>query len=342
MLFFIITVLSIALLLYVLLAGADFGAGILELFSSKKDFERLKNLTYKAIGPIWEVNHIWIILVIVIFFMGFPKIYAVFSTVLHIPLLIMLLGIIFRGTAFTFRHYDAIKDNSQRVYTRIFTISSFITPLFLGICAGAIASGRIDNQAPDFYGRFIAGWLNGFSFSVGIFTISICAYLAAVYMIGESEESDLRKRFINRARNANIATVLGGGLVLLLAWTQGMELFARFFNMVSIACFIIATLALPLLWRGLSRKKVWLPRFIAVFQVSAILLAWGAAQFPYIILLQNEDHLSFYNAAAPHSTLRSLTIALIVGVVVIIPMLAYLFRSFNKIGFSEQVDEELS
>ncbi len=336
MLIFIIIVLGISLLLYLILGGADFGAGILELFSSKKDFGRLKNLTYQALGPIWEANHIWIILVIVIFFTGFPKIYSVFSTVLHIPLLLMLFGIIARGTAFTFRHYDAIIDKSQKIYTRVFAYSSFFTPFFLGVCAGAVASGKINLEGQSFYDVFVAGWFNLFSFSVGLFTAAICAFLAAVYMIGEADDDYLRGRFVRRARNANIATVLSGFLVLVIAKVDKLELYDSFFNWISLMLFILATIALPFLWFFLRHKRRWLSRLVAAFQVSAIIIAWMSAQFPNIILLVNGDHMTFYNTAAPESTLKALTFALIAGVLIIFPLLAYLFKSFNKIELGKK------
>lgn len=337
MLYFIIIVLGIALLLYMLLGGADFGAGILELFSSKKDFGRLKNITYQAMGPIWEANHVWIILVIVIFFMGFPKIYAVFSTALHIPLLLMLLGIIARGTAFTFRHYDAIKDErSQEIYTRVFAYSSFFTPLFLGISGGAVASGEIMLNADNFYDGFIAGWLNVFSVSVGLFTTAICAFLAAIYMIGEAEEEDIRSRFIRRARNTNILTVITGAMVFISAGWDNVNFVQRFINPLSLVFFGISTILLPFLWRSLQHRKVWQPRMIAGFQVSAIILAWVAGQYPDVVLLADGEHLNFYNTQAPESTLKSLTVALIVGVLVIIPFLAYLFYTFNKLRMGKR------
>jgi cytochrome d ubiquinol oxidase subunit II len=336
MLLFIILVLGVSLLLYLLMAGADFGAGVLELFSSKKDFGKLRNLTYQAIGPIWEANHIWIILVIVIFFMGFPRIYSVFSTVLHIPILLMLVGIIARGTAFTFRHYDAVKDHTQEWYTKVFAYSSFFTPFFLGICAGAVASGKIDTEAPDFYGRFMAGWLNPFSFAVGLFTVAIVTYLAAVYMIGEAQDENLRGRFVRRARNANIFTIISGGIVFIIAAIDDLEFFHSFFNAFSILCFLASTIALPFLWVFLRFRRRWLSRIVSAFQVTAILLAWEAAQFPNIILLKNGGHLTFYNTAAPEATLRSLTVALVAGVLIIIPLLVFLFKSFQKIELVEK------
>lgn len=116
----IIVVLGIAFVFYTLLGGADFGAGIIEVFTGKKGEKAIS----KAIAPVWEANHVWLILVIVIIFMGFPRVYTVLSTALHIPLFIMLLGIIFRGTAFTFRYYDVDKDHTHN-YQFLYSISFF-------------------------------------------------------------------------------------------------------------------------------------------------------------------------------------------------------------------------
>src|SRR5579872_2977949 len=146
MVYVVIAYLWTAILLYLLLGGADFGAGIIELFTSDNNKNKTSVKMSRTIGPIWEANHMWLIIVIVILFTGFPEIYSVVSTYLHIPLLMMLMGIIARGTAFAFRHYDAVEDNMQKVYSKIFRYSSFITPLFLGIIAASAVSGTINPQ----------------------------------------------------------------------------------------------------------------------------------------------------------------------------------------------------
>ena len=102
MLNIVIIYLWMAILLYLLLGGADFGAGIIELFTSQKNERVTRRTMYRAIGPIWEANHMWLIITIVILFVGFPRIYTTMSIHLHIPLAVMLIGIIARGTAFTF------------------------------------------------------------------------------------------------------------------------------------------------------------------------------------------------------------------------------------------------
>ncbi len=115
MIYFVILCLFIGIATYLLLGGADYGAGVLELFTAPKKREYHQNLTYKAIGPVWEANHVWLILVLVIVFVGFPTLHAQVMTHLHIPLTILLVGIILRGTAFVFKHYDAVHVGSQRL-----------------------------------------------------------------------------------------------------------------------------------------------------------------------------------------------------------------------------------
>ena len=93
----VIAFLFLSVILYILLGGADFGAGIVELFTGKKARNRTQNLMYESIAPVWEANHMWLIIAIVVVFVGFPDIYEVLSVYLHIPLVLMLLGIIARA-----------------------------------------------------------------------------------------------------------------------------------------------------------------------------------------------------------------------------------------------------
>ena len=103
-----------AAILYATTAGADFGGGVWDLLASGSRKKRQRSLIERAITPVWEVNHIWMILMVVILFSGFPVAYSAISTALHIPLTLMLLGIVARGTAFTFRAYDRNTDDVQQ------------------------------------------------------------------------------------------------------------------------------------------------------------------------------------------------------------------------------------
>ena len=331
MLYVVVSFLWVALWFYLLFGGADFGAGILELFTRKHNKDRTRRTMYQAIGPIWEANHMWLIIAIVILFVGFPVIYSTMSTALHIPLIIMLLGIIARGTAFAFRHYDAVLDDMQHLYSKIFTWSSLITPLFLGIIAGSTVSGKIEARPTDFLDGYILNWVDGFTIAVGFFTVSVCAFLAAVFLIGEATGEKDKRRFIAKAKTANIAAFICGTLVFAAAVYEHIPLASWIFgNWVGRISILFASLSLILLWYLLGKGKVKILPFLAGFQVTMILLSVTYVHFPKIVLLKGGGYLSLMEHHGEAKTMEALGWALLTGSLFILPALFYLLYSFRK------------
>jgi cytochrome bd ubiquinol oxidase subunit II len=336
MLYVVIVFLWVSLLLYLLLGGADFGAGIIELFTSQDNKAKTRKISYQAIGPIWEANHMWLIIAIVILFVGFPVIYSTMSVYLHIPLVIMLLGIIARGTAFAFRNYDAVVDNMQRVYNKIFVYSSFITPLFLGIIAGSTVSGQIDTHATTFISAYVLSWLSWFSVSIGFFTVSLCGFIAAIYLIGETNDITERKRFVRKAWQMNIAAVISGGIVFISAISDNIPLVQWVFgNPVGIAAVSAATLSLIVLWLMISKGRARTLRMLAGFQITMILLTVTYKHYPNIVTLKNGGYLSLIANKGADQAIDVLAIALLTGSIFILPALIYLIYSFQKRNVEE-------
>lgn len=330
----IIFFLGLAIVFYVLFGGADFGAGVLELISGKGDRETIAH----AIGPVWEANHVWLILVVVILFMGFPRIYSTMSLYLHIPLLIMLIGIVFRGTAFAFMHYDAIKGKSNNVYNWVFKASSIITPLFLGVVIGAVVLGQITTTPQTFFEGFVAPWLNLFSFSVGLFTLILFTFLAAVYLIGETTDDNKINSFTTIAKTLNACAVATGILIFSLAEINGLGLFSMYINsLFAVGMVAFASLSIPLLWWALKTERKFFSRVIGAGQVVSILLAWFWVQMPVVIRISGGvEDLTFYNSVAPDATLWQLFLALVVGSCIILPSLYYLMKVFKGEQFSSK------
>ncbi len=322
-----------ALLLYVLLGGADFGAGILEMFVNRKTRGQQKKIINKAMGPVWEVNHIWLIVAVVILFNAFPKAFSQISITFHIPLTLMLVGIIIRGCAFAFRNYDAYKDQSQKYYSLAFELSSVFTPFSLGLILGGILIGKIPSEADSFYAAFVAPWFNVFSFMLGIFTCCLVTYIASVYIIGETRKNVLRKQFVYRAKVAGIVTFIMGVFVIESALLYESELFAKFYSdLFSMSCVLLAAALFFPLWKLLNHPRPSIPRLLVGMQVSLIFLAWYELQFPFIIApsgLFGFEGLNLYQVAAPESTLKYLLIALVLGSALIFPAWLYLLKVFK-------------
>ena len=201
----------LALTAYVLLAGADFGGGVWDLFAWGPRRERQRAVIAHAIGPVWEANHVWLILVVVLLFTCFPPAFTRIVIALHIPLTLILVGIVLRGSAFIFRSYGGDDSGGQRRWGRVFAISSLVTPLLLGVAVGTIAAGRVHRPAGvSFHADFVAPWLTPFGASVGAFTLALFAFLAAVYLTNETGEVALREDFRRQA-------LASGAVVFLLA-----------------------------------------------------------------------------------------------------------------------------
>ncbi|WP_134089712.1 cytochrome d ubiquinol oxidase subunit II [Olivibacter sp. XZL3] len=331
MLYIVIAFLWTSIWLYLLLGGADFGAGIIELISKSEHKNKTRHTMYRVIGPIWEANHMWLIIAIVILFVGFPKIYTTMSIFIHIPLTAMLLGIIARGTAFVFRNYDAVEDRMQEVYNRIFVYSSAITPFFLGIIAASTVSRKIDVQATDFLSAYVYSWLNGFGIAVGLFTICICGFLAAIYIIGEVHSPADKQHFIGIAKKMIVAAFVAGGLVFIAAHYEHVPLldwiFGHWIGSLAIGA---ASISLIFLWISLNKSQAIFIRILAGFQTSMILLAATYIHFPKIILLKDGASLSLIEDAGSDKTIEALAWALLLGSIFILPALFYLIYSFEK------------
>jgi cytochrome d ubiquinol oxidase subunit II len=332
-LYVVIAFLGVSLFLYCLLGGADFGAGVLELFLGRARRDAQRSIIEKAMGPVWEANHMWLVLMVVILFVGFPAVYARVSVNLHIPLTAMLLGVIARGTSFTFRHYDAVKaETSQRAYTAFFVFSSVWTPFFLGVTMGALVPGGLDSAPASFAAGYIDPWLRPFPLALGAFTVCLFTFLAAVYLVGESPAGALRRSFVRKALWGAAATVIAGAVVFAAAEADGVDLLAEFLaSHVALAAMLAATVMFPLLVLALTRDRIWTARLLAGAQVALVLAGWFRVQHPVLVNLPGEP-LTFFNAHAPEASLNQLAGALVVGSVLILPALAWLFRVFKKQG----------
>lgn len=319
-----------SLLLYVLFGGADYGAGILELLPTRRHREAQKKVINDAMGPVWEANHIWLILVVVILFMGFPAVFITLMTALHLPMVALLVGIVIRGCAFTFRHYDAIQEpRSQKVYTILFGLSSLWTSLWLGIIVASLNRGYINPQALNFYEAYIAPWWGLYPLLTGLFVVFIFAFLASIYLIGETKNVDLKKFFTRRARILNYLIIVSGGFVFAASANERSPLVTDFFNNhLTLVVMTLATLLFIALWFFIRKRQAFWTRIVAAGQVTLILLGWYLLNAPNA-LVTRQGPLSFYEAAAPPATLLQLVIALLVGSLFIFPSLIFLIKVFK-------------
>ena len=313
---------------YALLAGADFGGGVWDLFAFGPRQKQQRLAVQKAMGPVWEANHVWLIFVLVVLFTCFPRGYAALAIALFVPFHLALLGIMLRGASFVFRSYqsrqkDAAAETSA--WGIVFGVASIISPILLGIAFGVVTEGAIRVEQGDVKLLGFMPWLSPYCLANGLLALSACAYLAAVYLTNETQ-GDLREDFRQRAIFAGTTTAIFAGLVLLLAWLEARWFFHRLLSLRTIpvmlaglGCFAGSA------WSVFNRRYA-LSRVFAAGEIGLLVLGWGLAQYPYLVY----PDLPFDTIAAPVATLRFVVLSLPVGALLIIPSLLTLLRVFKS------------
>jgi cytochrome bd ubiquinol oxidase subunit II len=313
---------------YAILGGADYGAGIWYLWARGQEGHSQRQLISTAIGPIWEANHVWLILALTLLFSAFPPAFARMTTLLHIPMTLLMLGIVIRGSAFAFRSYDVRPSSLHRFWGILFGGSSVMTSMFLGIILGTLASANLVEPQGGFFEGFVRPWIQPFPLAVGVWTMTLFALLASIYLIYETSDPVLRRKFRTRALWTMVLSGLMAGVVYLLPHEDAPDIRQGLTHQLEgWMCVIVATASMTVTATGLWNNQFHLARYSAVVYVASIIWGWGFIQYPYLV----KPDLTIHNSASPSSTLVLLLIALTMGMILVFPSLLYLFRVFRKI-----------
>jgi cytochrome d ubiquinol oxidase subunit II len=323
----LLVVMLIAAALYTVLAGADFGAGIMEGLMGRKARERVD----VALAPVWEANHVWLVLLVVIAFVGFPRLYTLVSIHLHVPVLCALLGIVARGSAFTFRHYDPT-STFDRWYTGVFRAASLLTPLSLGLIVAATATDTIPRDLQgSFYAQYVAPWNTLFGWATGLFVCALFSFEGAALLAAEHVRDDAPLPYLRSARFAHFVTIGSGAIVVLIAFVQNLRWASELISSpLALTAMAFATILIFVVAYAFHAGRAWVLRLAMGAQACCVLVGFFAAQFPVLLRTTGEDF-TYLDLAAPPATVRGLLWAVGIGLVIIVPLLAYLIAVYKRV-----------
>ena len=326
-----LVVIVLSLLAYALLAGADFGGGVWDLFAGvggpaqdrPRRAEERRALISGSLGPVWEANHVWLIFVIVCLFSGFPGAFGTIATALELPLGLALIGIVLRGAAYVYRAYGGGAALPDRWWGRIFAGASVLTPFMLGVCGAALATGTLGPHSSP-----AEPFRSPFALMAGALAVVVTAFLAAVYLCHDAAQSPATRHLVadfrRRAMGAAVASGAIAAAMLPFLYRDAPVVAARFgersvpFAVVSALCGIAGLLVL---WQ----ERYVLARVTAAAAVVGVLGGWAAAQYPDLLVgVATADQA----AAAPES-MDALLIAMCLGMAVILPSFYLLLKVFN-------------
>lgn len=321
----IAAILWLALAAYAVLAGADFGGGVWDILARGPRAGDQRRAVADALGPVWEANHVWLIFLITGLFTAFPIAFGALATALYLPFTIALIGIMLRGAAFAFRSHAREAVGPLSPWGVIFGGASVVTPALLATTAAAVGGGFVVIRGARLESGYFAGWTTPFALALGLFALALCAYLAATYLMVETEDRPaLAADFRRRAAAAGLVSGGLGLLALLTAWLEAPRLFASLTGR-GLPLLLLALLNGPLALWAVLKTRPHIARVAVIAQMLLVLGAFAVGQWPYLV----PPGLTIEAAAAPEGTLTATLVVIAAGMALLIPSLWLLFRVFK-------------
>ena len=305
------------IMMYVVMDGFDLGIGILFPFiPGKVDRDVMMN----TVAPVWDGNETWLILGGAGLFGAFPMAYAVVLEALYLPLILMLIGLIFRGVAFEFRF--KAKADKRHIWDKAFIWGSLIATFFQGVALGAFLEGF---KVVD---RHFAGgtldWLTPFSLFCGLGLIVAYTLLGCTWLIMKTE-GPLQQKMHDMARPLALVLLVVIGIVSLWTPIAYPQIADRWFSMPNLIWFMPVPLLVLVTFYGLlkavARNAHYTPFLLTLVLIFLGYSGLGISLWPNII----PPSISIWDAAAPPQSQGFM----LVGTLFILPfILMYTFWSY--------------
>ena len=304
-------------MMYVVMDGFDLGIGMLFPFVKG---EQDRDVMMNTVAPVWDGNETWLILGGAGLFGAFPMAYAVVLEALYLPLILMLMGLIFRGVAFEFR-FKATADK-RHLWDKAFIGGSLVATFFQGVALGAFLEGF---KVVD---RHFAGgtldWLTPFSLFCGVGLIVAYTLLGCTWLIMKTEGA-LQQKMHDMARPLALVLLVVIGIVSLWTPIAYPQIADRWFSMPNLLWFMPVPLLVVVTFYGLlkavARNANYTPFLLTLVLIFLGYSGLGISLWPNII----PPSISIWDAAAPPQSQGFM----LVGTLFILPLiLMYTFWSY--------------
>ncbi len=314
-------IIATAVFLYALLDGFDLGVGILFAFAPT---DSCRNRMMNSVAPFWDGNETWLVLSGGGMFAAFPLAYAILMPALYVPVILMLLGLIFRGVAFEFRFKATGKARSFWDYS--FHFGSLVATLMQGMILGTFVQGIAVSGRAYSGGPF--DWLNAYSVMVGVALIFGNALLGSTWLVMKTE--GITQDWARRC--ASYVLVYVGLFLAIVSLSMPImnvhirELWFSLPNVFYLLPIPVATaLIFALIWRGLHSGWEHRPFLLSIGVYFAGYLGIGISMWPWLVPFK----VSFRQAAAAPQSQSLLLVGTAVLLPVILGYVAYVYYVFR-------------
>lgn len=305
------------IMMYVVMDGFDLGIGILFPFMKDKTD---RDVMMNTVAPVWDGNETWLVLGGAALFGAFPLAYSVVLSALYLPLILMLMGLIFRGVAFEFRFKAT--DEKRHLWDKAFIGGSLAATFFQGVALGAFIEG-----IPVVNRQFAGGdmdWLSPFTLFCGVALIAAYALLGCTWLIMKTEGA-LQKAMHDLARPLAIAVLVVMGIVSLWTPLAHPDIAHRWFTLPNLFWFlpvpILVLVTMYGLFKAVARNAHYTPFLLTLLLIFLGYSGLGISLWPNII----PPSVSIWDASSPPQSQGFM----LVGTLFIIPfILGYTFWSY--------------
>jgi len=201
--------LGLILALYVMLDGFDLGVGIFSLFAGS---EEERGIMMGSLGSVWDANETWLVLFGGMIFGAFPIAYGMVMSALYLPLVVMLVGLIFRAISFDFRAHSERKA----LWSKAFGWGSLVAALCQGLAFGGLVGG-IEVSGLEYVGSGW-DWLNPFAIVAGLELVSGYLLLGSLYLNLKTEGALQARARKTAVRTAFAAVLFAATTTIWVPW----------------------------------------------------------------------------------------------------------------------------
>jgi cytochrome d ubiquinol oxidase subunit II len=304
-------VVSFTLIIYIVLDGRNFGAGMLQWFVAKTPEERRQVIA--AIGPLWTWHEVWLLGFGGTLIAIFPRLMASAFAGYYLALFLILWCLILRGISLEVGGH--INDRLWQTYWDfIFVCSNFLLAILFGAAAGNVARGVPIDAQGDFSMAFFTnfnvrghvGLLDWYTVSIAILATVMLAAHGATYLTlkADGPVHDRCQKYAKYLWAACVPLLL---VILVESRIVRPDLPGRAMSnpFLWLGLVVIVVSIITLVSGLMSHRE--LRAFIGSNFLIAGLLATGAAAiFPIMLYstLARENSLTAYAVAVSPSTLR--------------------------------------
>lgn len=320
-------VICVSVILYTILDGFDLGVGALHLFARD---DRERRVFLNAIGPVWDGNEVWLIIVFGGLFAGFPAAYATICEAFYNLIMILLAAIIFRAVAIEFRS-KVERKRWRHVWDYVFSVSSILMAFIIGVMMANLVEGIPLDQNGDFVGVHW-NFFSPYAILLGVTAIALFSMHGAIFLLMKTE--DALHSHVRRWVNPTIVFFLICYFVTTLATLFYMPHMLDRMRSVPwlFVVAILSMLSIANVPRCLHKGNDGFAFLSSCGCIAFLFILFGIGIYPNLVrssINPAEYSITLYNASASLPALKVILTVACIGVPIVLAYGFWIYRIFR-------------